>query len=79
MTEMMFNEEQPLSANPTLQLRPYQVGYVEQFLKDGSITIVQTEPELRILEEVVAREDAAQRRLALLDARTHHRQREAAQ
>jgi FAD dependent oxidoreductase TIGR03364 len=38
------------------------------FRANGSLTIVQHQPELRVLEEVMARGDAGERRLALLDA-----------
>jgi FAD dependent oxidoreductase TIGR03364 len=38
------------------------------FRANGSLTIVQEESELRVLEEVVARADATDRQLALLDA-----------
>jgi FAD dependent oxidoreductase TIGR03364 len=38
------------------------------FRANGSLTVVVDEAELRVLEEVVAREDARDRRVALLDA-----------
>jgi FAD dependent oxidoreductase TIGR03364 len=38
------------------------------FRPNGSLTIVQTEQELRVLEQVLERPDAADRQLALLDA-----------
>jgi FAD dependent oxidoreductase TIGR03364 len=38
------------------------------FRANGSLTIAQTEAELRVLEEVTARDDADRRELALLDA-----------
>lgn len=38
------------------------------FRANGSLTIVQEEVELRVLEEVLARQDAPERQLALLDA-----------
>src|SRR5262245_54147029 len=38
------------------------------FRASGSLTIVREEPELRVLEQVVERADAADRRLELLDA-----------
>lgn len=38
------------------------------FRANGSLTIVQEEAELRVLEQVMAREDASSRRLSLLDA-----------
>lgn len=38
------------------------------FRANGSLTIAQDERELRVLEQVVARDDAGDRRLALLDA-----------
>jgi FAD dependent oxidoreductase TIGR03364 len=38
------------------------------FRANGSLTLVETEAELRVLEEVLARDDAADRGLTLLDA-----------
>jgi FAD dependent oxidoreductase TIGR03364 len=38
------------------------------FRPNGSLTVVQSEPELRVLEQVLERADAADRRFALLDA-----------
>jgi FAD dependent oxidoreductase TIGR03364 len=38
------------------------------FRENGSLTLVQEEAELRVLEQVVEREDAAERQLRLLDA-----------